>query len=216
MLLDSGSDGDILFQQRGKTKGTVPYTKRLTPQVWQTSMGNFTTDKQGYFDLSFPEYSASKRISLEPDIMEFDPDDYEPKFDLILGTKSMKELGIVLDFGREMIMINHIDLPMRSLTNLQKPNVVYQIYKNTEPLSTADLTNRAVRILDAKYEKADLPKIVDSCDHLDDTEKDELLQLLKKYEGLFDGTLGNWKTSPVHFELKEGAKLFHGRPFPVP
>ena len=148
--------------------------------------------------------------------MEFDPDDYEPKFDLIIGTKSMKELGIVLDFGREMIMIDQIDLPMRSLTDLQKPNVVYQIYKNTEPLSTADLTKRAVCILDAKYEKADLPKIVDSCDHLDDTQKDELLQLLKKYEGLFDGTLGNWKTTPVHFELKEDAKPFHGRAFPVP
>ena len=128
----------------------------------------------------------------------------------------MKELGIVLDFGRKMIMIDHINLPMRSLTDLQKPNVVYQIYKSTEPLSTADLTKRAVRILDVKYKKADLPNIVDSCDHIDDTEKDELLQLLKKYEGLFDGTLGNWKTTPVHFELKDDAKPYHGRAFPVP
>ena len=128
----------------------------------------------------------------------------------------MKELGIVLDFGRDMIMIDQIDLPMRSLTDLQEPNIVYQMYKNTEPLSTADLTKRAVHILDAKYKKADLPKIVDSCDHLEDNQKEELLQLLKKYEDLFDGTLGNWKTLPVHFELKEGAKPFHGRPFPVP
>ena len=216
MLLDSGSAGDILFQPKGKRKGTVPYTKRLSPQVWQTPMGTFTTDKLGHFDLMFPEYSTSKRVSLEPDIMEYDRDDYDPKFDLIIGTKTMKELGIVLDFGRDMIMIDQIDLPMRSLTDLQKPNIVYQMYKNTEPLSTADLTKRAVHILDAKYKKADLPKIVDSCDHLEDNQKEELLQLLKKYEDLFDGTLGNWKTLPVHFELKEGAKPFHGRPFPVP
>ena len=30
--------------------------------------------------------------------MEFDPEDYDPKFNLIIGTKTMKELGIVLDF----------------------------------------------------------------------------------------------------------------------
>ncbi len=33
---------------------------------------------------------------------------------------------------------------------------------------------------------------------------------------MFDGTLGDWKTKPVNFELKEGAQPYHGRPFPVP
>eukprot|EP00804_Cyclotella_cryptica_P003901 CCRYP_015772-RA/>CCRYP_015772-RA protein AED:0.38 eAED:0.38 QI:0/0/0/1/0/0/3/0/296 len=32
----------------------------------------------------------------------------------------------------------------------------------------------------------------------------------------FDGTLGDWNTDPVSLELKEGAKPYHGRPFPVP
>jgi hypothetical protein len=43
-----------------------------------------------------------------------------------------------------------------------------------------------------------------------------LLDLLTEYEDLFDGTLGEWNTEPVHLELKEGAKPFHGRAFPVP
>ena len=42
------------------------------------------------------------------------------------------------------------------------------------------------------------------------------MRLLRKYECLFDGTLGDWKTSPVKFRLKPGAKPFHGRPFPIP
>ena len=46
--------------------------------------------------------------------------------------------------------------------------------------------------------------------------KDSLLRFLRKYEDLFDGMLGEVKTTPVHFELKEGAKPFHGRSFPVP
>ena len=42
------------------------------------------------------------------------------------------------------------------------------------------------------------------------------LHLLTNYEPLFDGTLGAWKTAPVIFELKEGAKPYHGRAFPIP
>ena len=97
VLLDSGSDGDILFQRKND-KLKVPYTKRINPQFWHTSMGLFKTEKLAEFSLSFPEYAASKRIDLRPDIVEYDPDEYQPKFDLIIGTATMKELGIVLDF----------------------------------------------------------------------------------------------------------------------
>jgi hypothetical protein len=40
--------------------------------------------------------------------------------------------------------------------------------------------------------------------------------LLLEFEELFDGTLGDWKLPPVFFELKEGAKPYHGRPYPIP
>ena len=43
-----------------------------------------------------------------------------------------------------------------------------------------------------------------------------LLELLTNYEPLFDGTLDAWKTTPGSFELKEGAKPYHGRAFPIP
>ena len=128
----------------------------------------------------------------------------------------MEELGIILNFKERFISIDQIELPMRRLQELQKPNLVFQMFKNTEPLSTADLTKRAARILDAKYEKANLQEIVDTCTHLDTVEREQLLQTLQKFEHLFDGNLGDWKTSPVHLELKEGARPYHGRAFPVP
>ncbi len=72
-------------------------------------------------------------------------------------------------------------------------------------------------ILDAKYEKADLQSVVSAnCTHLSLPDQNKLLELLTEYEELFDGTLGDWNTEPVSFELKEGAKPYHGRPFPVP
>jgi hypothetical protein len=37
-----------------------------------------------------------------------------------------------------------------------------------------------------------------------------------KYESLFDGTLGDWKTKPFSFQLREGVSPYHGQAFPVP
>jgi hypothetical protein len=74
-----------------------------------------------------------------------------------------------------------------------------------------------VKILDAKYEKADLPAIIrENCSHLIASNREKLLSVLLKFELLFNGTLGDWKLLPVSFELKEGMKLFHGRPYPIP
>jgi hypothetical protein len=86
-----------------------------------------------------------------------------------------------------------------------------------KPQSTQDNTQRATRILDAKYSKADLQSVVrDNCKHLSADHQKKLLQLLRKYESLFDGTLGDWKTKPVSFQLKEGVSPYHGQAFPVP
>ena len=61
---------------------------------------------------------------------------------------------------------------------------------------------RVVKILDANYEKADLQAVVDATGpHLSLHDKNKLLELLKEFEELFDGTLGDWRTEPVSFEL---------------
>jgi len=86
----------------------------------------------------------------------------------------------------------------------------------TEPASTRQATSRVSEILDAKYEKANLPSIVESATHLTTTQRAGLLKALQDYEELFDGTFGDWKTKPVSLKLKEGAKPYHGRPYPAP
>ena len=58
-------------------------------------------------------------------------------------------------------------------------------------------------ILDAKYEKADLNKVMETqYQHLTMTQRNDLLKLLEKFKELFNGTLGTWKTDPVDFDLK--------------
>ena len=72
------------------------------------------------------------------------------------------------------------------------------------------------RMTETKYSPADLKAEVSKSSHLTQSEQHQLLQLLQRYESLFDGTLGEWKTSPVHLELKEGATPYYGKPYPVP
>ncbi len=86
-----------------------------------------------------------------------------------------------------------------------------------EPKSTLEATQQVVKILDAKYEKADLNAVeADNCKHLSVPVREKLLKLLTKFKDLFDGTLGNYYTEPVSLKLKEGAKPYHGKPFPTP
>jgi hypothetical protein len=111
---------------------------------------------------------------------------------------------------------------MRNIVNLQlKPSVTRALRHNTsqaqEPVSTGSATKRVMEILDAKYDKANLPAIVmDNCSHLDASQREKLLSLLLKIESLFDGTLGDWNRPPVPIKLKEGAKPYHDRPYPIP
>ncbi len=74
-----------------------------------------------------------------------------------------------------------------------------------------------VEILDAKYEKTDLPAIIrENCSHLKASDREKLLSVLLSFELLFNGTLGDWNLPPVSFELKEGMKPYHDRPHPIP
>jgi hypothetical protein len=69
VLLDSGSSGDLLFMKKGSSK-RISIVKRVVPQLWGTSNGTFVTDKAGDIEISFVEYSASKKVCLQPDIVD--------------------------------------------------------------------------------------------------------------------------------------------------
>jgi hypothetical protein len=171
VLLDTGSDGDIMFHKKGTNK-PFPYLTRQVPKTWHTSNGDFQTKGQGDIQLKFFQYSNSKRVHVQPDIVEYDGTTVEkPEFDLIIGTQTLDELGIILDFKHKMITIDEIELPMQSITDMPRSKSKALALNNSlavskEPLSTEQATQRVVRILDASYKKADLQAVVDSCSHL--------------------------------------------------
>jgi hypothetical protein len=48
--------------------------KWVVPQLWCTSYGTFITDKVGDIEFFFVEYSASKKVRLQTDIVEYSPE----------------------------------------------------------------------------------------------------------------------------------------------
>ncbi len=70
VLLDKGSSGDLLFLEKGSNM-YIPVLSRAVPESWSTSNGTFKTKKVGEVELSFVEYSASTKVHLHPDIVEY-------------------------------------------------------------------------------------------------------------------------------------------------
>jgi hypothetical protein len=108
------------------------------------------------------------------------------------------------DFNDKLMTVDEVKLPMQNIKYLQCSYTLCALKLNhslaIKPQSTLDATKRVPQILDAKYKKADLQTIVrDYCKHLDANQQKKLLQLLQKYESLFDGTLGDWKIRLVSF-----------------
>ncbi len=221
VLLDSGSSGDLFFMKKGSSK-CIFIVKRVVPQLWGTSNGTFVTDRVGNIEISFLEYLASKKVHLQRDIVGYSPGDQAPMYDLIIGEQTMYNLRVKLDFHERTIRIDKILLPMRNTANLQlKPSITRVLRENTcfaqKPINTRSKTKHVVAILGAKYEKADFPAIIrENCSHLKASDREKLLSLLLRFKSLSNGALGDWKLLPASFELKEGMKPYHGRPYPIP
>jgi hypothetical protein len=117
VLLDSGSDGNLVFVDKDKSM-LLPSSKRLVPQLWNTSNGMFQTKCKAEIELNFFEYSNRKRYLAEPDIVEYDKNN-RPQYDLIIGVNTMKRYGIILDFKNKMTTVDEVKLPMQNINYLQ-------------------------------------------------------------------------------------------------
>ncbi len=85
--------------------------KRVVPQLWGTSNGTFITDKVGDIEISFVKYSVSKKVRLEPNIVEYSLVDQTPMYELIIGKQTLHDLGVVLDFIEKTIQIDRSSYP---------------------------------------------------------------------------------------------------------
>ena len=209
--MDSGCTGNLILKRHVERRSIETSSK----STWKTAAGSFTSHGKVQLDFRLPEFSESKIVT--QDFQAFESEN--ALYDVILGATFLNDLKIILDYDKGVMSWDGVDIDMRDPSSLSTSHQIYTLFESsTEPESTKSALKRTTHILDAKYEKADLEKIMsDECSHLDDAEKEALLSLLQRYETLFDGTLGDFKTEPVHLELKKGEETpVHSRPYPVP
>jgi hypothetical protein len=200
-----------------------PFLTRQVPNSWHTSSGSFLTKGRSKVSLIFFSIFKQHRVSGDTRCCRVWQEKMtKPVYDLILGCRIMKELGIVVDFWTKEIAIDEVILPMRDINSLTTSKMKRAWTVNNsmahEPYSMQEATQWVVHILDTKYEKADLQSAVSTnCTHLSlHAQNKLLLELLREFEELFDGTLGDWNTKLVSYELKEGTKPHHNWPISVP
>ncbi len=69
VLLDSVSNGELYFLQKGKDK-PFPHSKRQVPKSWHTSNGRFQTNVRSILRVKFFDYSTSREYFIQHDIVE--------------------------------------------------------------------------------------------------------------------------------------------------
>ena len=197
------------------TKG---FTKRFgTPEQWTTKGGIFTTKAKCKIPMILPDFTRQTKVEFDCHV---DPtqNSNNCNYDIILGKDFMQELGIDILNSSLTLKWDGIEIPMRDFGELRKSATAHHSFlldMDKQSDSASDMQKRVTRILDAKYEKADLRTLCQQQKHLNENERELLYALLKRHEKLFDGTLGEWKGSGVSFELKPDAKPFHAKPYPI-
>ena len=71
VLLDSGSDGDVMFHEK-EASLHLPYLTRQVPHSWHTSNGTLLIKGRNKVSLKFFECSNSKEYQVKPDVVEYD------------------------------------------------------------------------------------------------------------------------------------------------
>jgi hypothetical protein len=218
VLIDTGCSKSII------NKRVVPQDtlkkKQTKETVWNTNGGSFLTNYSVPITFTLPEFASSKSVTWDMFVDEID--DKNRPYDMIIGRDLQKVLKIDILWSEERMDWDGISVPMRSksqdhLNHAALVENLGQLYEmtNEDGEIVMQIQNRATKILDAKYKKADIHTFVEALT-LSTDERKNLKSLLFKYDELFDGTLGTWDTTPVEFELKEGAQPYHARAFPIP
>ena len=204
ILLDSGASASIISEKYVRKKNY--YLEKTTSNTWSTMAGSFATSYETEVQLKLPELYHTAHITAT-----FHVTKQIGNYDLIFGRDLLRELNIVLNFSNNTVECNdyHMDMKPRNCT--AETNFAIQ-----ESESVRNATTRIKKILDAKYEKADLKQLVKSLNYLQKHERKFLLKLLQKHESMFDGTLGTYTGSKYKIELQEGAKPYHAKAFPIP
>ena len=194
--MDSGASGTVIDYAKARHFGIFqkPDTHILT-----TVMGTVENNKSALITFKLPEFSPTLELEWECDVLD---DMSNTPYDMIIGRDILKLLKMDIHSSDLTISIGDIKVPWQP--RKAKDSHLF----NADADLDDEAADRLKKILDAKYDPADLDKLVAESG-LNDDYKIGLLRLLQRFEELFDGTLGTFNMDPYDIELVEGAQPFH-------
>ena len=218
VLLDSGSSHSMIKYKHVRSK-KHKFLKNYS--TYSTAAGQYSTAYEVKLKFALEEFDRNTTLKHTFDIDESN-DEKGIGYDMIIGRDLLVKLGIDIRFTDQTIKWEDMLVPMKAFApgkdhkSLSNKEIRASIAQIAEPISTREATERVVRILDSNYAKANLDEVAEAATNLTEAERSMLLDLLKEFEDLFDGTLGQWNTAPVEIELKPDAKPVSARWYPVP
>ena len=188
ILFYSGCENTIVNQAM-----TAGLTKeKVKASTWKTKSGSFTTGHVCEVTFKLPLFHKHRDIAWKTHV---DPaNQILCKYDLIIGRDLLSELGIDLQFSKASMVWDNVEVPMQQPEWLDASNVESfeeELFMAHDPVSTD--ADRIQRIIGMKYKEADLPKVVEEAKDLYPKQQQLLLEVLQKFEVVFDGTLGDWQ-----------------------
>ena len=88
--------------------------------------------------------------------------------------------------------------------------------RNIREFRAAQEVYEIKKILEPKYEKADLMEVVKNLTHLTQFEQGQMLLMFQRFKNLLLGKVGTCKGKPIDIQLKENVKSYHAKAYRVP
>ena len=217
VLLDSGSTTTLIHEDclpKLAKPVEIKNAKRVSTLAGEMNVRR----KIKLRDLRLPEFDNNRKMdSINALIFE-----KKCRYDIILGSDFLEKAGMTLCYLTRKVKWFEEEIPFRDPNSAGNKELLAMADSIEVQHEDAFLGEEwidsmfANPILDARYEKADLPEIVSKMSHLDFDQRQDLLKVLQKHAKLFDGTLGVYPNKKFHIEIEEGAKPVHSRPYAVP
>ena len=211
-LLDTGCSKTLINR---RVLGNLKRTPTSRTE-WATKGGNFHTTTSCEVTFTLPAFHENRDITWT--CFVDDSDNSLSQYDMIIGRDLITELGINFIFSEGTMIWDHAVTPMldpKVFQNEEQTDSLSQELLYSHDPDTTD-AERIKHIIEAKYAPADLEKVVTENQILTQDQSQQLLNLLQKFEPLFDGSLGTWQTEPVDIELRPDSTPYHSKPYPVP
>jgi hypothetical protein len=178
------------------------------------AVSSFKTKRKCDIKFTLPAFHENRILTCNACVDESHHE--SSNYDMIIGRDLLHSLGINLLFDTAEISWDNAKIRMQPPGKQDRDwlDTMEQELLYAHDPSTTD-AERIQNIIESKYTPVDLNKKVEECTHLERDEQRQLLKLLQRFEHLFDGTLGTWKTDPVDLEvINPNVKPFHAKPYP--